>query len=235
MTFGATFGRVFSPTFQPNSQSSAAAVPWYLSGGIAAANCIVAYQPKGAASLAASYVNLANPGTYNAEPGSAPSFDTTIGWTFTTSTWLQANSSGTINFANDLSIIFRFTPTAVSSYPFIQKYDNGVAGEINYHFHDNKFPAFDRPWVEEGVQSGTAVTLSANNVCALTADGTNTIHYLNGSAKKTDPQAYGTYRNTLLKINSGNNFAGNIVCIAFYNTVLTPTQVGLLTTAMNLL
>ena len=33
----------------------------------------MAYQPKGAASLAASYFNLANPGTYNAAPGTAPS------------------------------------------------------------------------------------------------------------------------------------------------------------------
>ncbi len=41
------------------------------------------YQPKGAASLAASYVNLANPGTYDAAPvAGAPAFDALIGWTF---------------------------------------------------------------------------------------------------------------------------------------------------------
>jgi len=64
MAFNSTFGRVFSPTFQPRSVASGVE-PWWLSGGIAAANCVAAYQPKGAASLEASYVNLANPGTYN--------------------------------------------------------------------------------------------------------------------------------------------------------------------------
>lgn len=38
---------------------------WWLSDGIDPANCIAAYQAKGAASYAASKVNLANPGTYN--------------------------------------------------------------------------------------------------------------------------------------------------------------------------
>ena len=59
---------------------AAAVVPWYLSGGILAANCIAAYQPKGAASLAASYVNLANPGTYDAAPVVAPTWDAVNGW-----------------------------------------------------------------------------------------------------------------------------------------------------------
>jgi len=55
---------------------------WWLSGGIAAANCVAAYQPKGAASLAASYVNLNAPGTNDAFPGTAPSFNAATGWTF---------------------------------------------------------------------------------------------------------------------------------------------------------
>ena len=59
MAFGPVFGRVMRATFDPRA---AAAVPWYLSGGIAAANCIAAFTPKGAASLAASYDNNAAPG-----------------------------------------------------------------------------------------------------------------------------------------------------------------------------
>ena len=43
---------------------------------------VAVYQPKGAASLAASYVNLVNPGTYDAAPGTAPTFATATGWTF---------------------------------------------------------------------------------------------------------------------------------------------------------
>jgi len=57
-------------------------VVWALSGGINPANCIAVYQPIGAANLADSYVNIANPGTYNAAPGSQPAFDPNTGWTF---------------------------------------------------------------------------------------------------------------------------------------------------------
>jgi hypothetical protein len=61
-----------------------ALVKWYLAGAIPAANCIIAYQPKGASNLAASYVNLANPGTYNAANigGNDPGFATATGWQF---------------------------------------------------------------------------------------------------------------------------------------------------------
>lgn len=52
---------------------------------------MAAYQPVGAASLAASYVNLQNPGTYDAAPGVAPTFDTAEGWVFNGSTqWLDS-------------------------------------------------------------------------------------------------------------------------------------------------
>jgi hypothetical protein len=60
----------------------AAPVSWYLAGGVSAANVVAAYQPIGAASLAASYVNLANPGTYDLTAVAAPTFDTATGWAF---------------------------------------------------------------------------------------------------------------------------------------------------------
>jgi hypothetical protein len=82
MTFSPTFGRTFSPTFQPKSQAAVAGGGWWLTGGIAAANCIAAYQPKGAVDITASYVNLANPDTYNLTVGNAPAFNTATGWTF---------------------------------------------------------------------------------------------------------------------------------------------------------
>lgn len=69
-------GIIFGPA------AAAAAAPWYLSGGISAANCIAAYQAKAVADQAASYVNLANPGTYNLTTTAAPTWDTVTGWTF---------------------------------------------------------------------------------------------------------------------------------------------------------
>lgn len=83
--FTEPFGRAFQPPFA--TAGAAAAPPWWTAGGtIPAANCIAAYQPCGAASLTASYVNLANPGTYNAAPGTAPSWTAIGGWRFVAGT-----------------------------------------------------------------------------------------------------------------------------------------------------
>lgn len=83
----------------------AAATPWYLSGG--APTPIVAYQPKGAASLAASYVNLVNPGTLDAAPGTAPTWDATNGWIFNGTT--QYLTTGDAPSAAGSVIIVKFT------------------------------------------------------------------------------------------------------------------------------
>lgn len=53
------------------------AAGWWV---VAGKTCVAAYQPKGAASLAASYVNLANPGTYDAYAGVAPTWGAATGW-----------------------------------------------------------------------------------------------------------------------------------------------------------
>lgn len=66
-------------TYGALSQVSAV-TPWYLSGG--APTPLAVYQPKGAASQAASYVNIVNPGTYDTAPGVAPTWATGTGWTF---------------------------------------------------------------------------------------------------------------------------------------------------------
>lgn len=62
--------------------------PWWLSGDIPQSAVVAAYQPKGSVSLAASYINLANPGINNADAGVAPSFNTETGWTFYGSSYL---------------------------------------------------------------------------------------------------------------------------------------------------
>ncbi len=54
--------------------------PWWMAAGIMPT---VVYAPKGATDLASSYVNLVNPGANNAAPGTAPTWDTVNGWTFT--------------------------------------------------------------------------------------------------------------------------------------------------------
>jgi hypothetical protein len=73
---------------------------------VAGQTCVAAYQPIGAPSLAASYVNLANPGTYDAAPGVAPTFDSATGWTFDGVT--QYLDSGVI-LAYEHSYFIRFS------------------------------------------------------------------------------------------------------------------------------
>ena len=74
--------QIYGGITQLGTKAQAAAVPWWLSGGVSASDVVAAYQPKGATSLAASYVNLANPGTYNAAPGNAPTWDAANGFKF---------------------------------------------------------------------------------------------------------------------------------------------------------
>ena len=62
---------------------------WWNDNG-AISGTVAAYQPIGAASLAASYSNLFSPGTNDAAPGTAPTFNTAGGWIFNgTTQWLD--------------------------------------------------------------------------------------------------------------------------------------------------
>lgn len=78
MAFAPVFRPAFPGTFDRHQPVIAAAGWWVVAGK----TTVAAYQAKGAASLAASYINLANPGTYDAAPGSAPTWAAGTGWTF---------------------------------------------------------------------------------------------------------------------------------------------------------
>lgn len=91
---------------------SAAATAWWLSGGIPAANCIAAYQAKGAASYSASKVNLANPGTYDiTDPAGAVTWDAVNGWAGVSGRYLSTNVVVT---AQTWSCIIRFSNSTLT-------------------------------------------------------------------------------------------------------------------------
>jgi hypothetical protein len=72
---------------------------WWLAGGIHPSQVVAAYQPKGAVDLAASYVNLANPGTNDAQVGVEPTLDSS-GWVFNgTTQYLIGPLSNSAGFA----------------------------------------------------------------------------------------------------------------------------------------
>src|SRR3989344_7466925 len=107
----------------PAASSAAIANPvqstWTTAGG--APTPVAAYQPISAASLTASYANLANPGTYTAAVGVAPTFASSTGWTFNGST--QYLTTGVIP-ANGWSMIVRFSNATGATV-------NGVAAGSN--------------------------------------------------------------------------------------------------------
>lgn len=79
------------PTIHGIASQGSGAASWWEAGG--ATGAIVAYQSIGAASLAASYLNRVNPGTYDAAPGVAPTWDAVNGWEFDTTKWLDTGVS----------------------------------------------------------------------------------------------------------------------------------------------
>lgn len=101
--------------------------PWYRAGDAPAP--LAAYQPKGAASLAASYINLANPGTYNAAPGVAPTWNATDGWIFLAAS-TQYLTSGIVVDTGYTTIV-RFSNVSNTGYLF------GAQGTYRYWFAPN--------------------------------------------------------------------------------------------------
>ena len=207
-----------------------AVAAWYLSGGVSAANCVAAYAPKGAASLAASYTNLANPGTYTAAPGVAPTFDTATGWTFAASAYLTTG----ITPANDRSwsMIVRYTNAAANV-------NNILAG--SYVTPDNGF--FLRPLSTTGVNyaNGNGNTkvmpgLAAGVLCVAGLAG-----YRSGTAEATLTGAAPSPTVAIMigALNFSGSpiqaFVGKIQAIAIYNTTLTAPQVAAISSAMSAL
>jgi hypothetical protein len=240
MTFGSTFGRTFSPSFQPKSQAAGGYTTWWTLDG-AITSCVAAYQPKGAASYAASKTNLANPGTYDATNGAAyPTWDVATGWTFNnaSSQYLNSNITPTVNGQWSVIINYAYTRPATYSYPTV--------------FGCQPTPN-DYPQLTLCVENGTSGAPSNNTVLrnghitGLTItpridSGTVAIAgnkaYSNGSlvGTLTVGSVANTYKLYIGAINNNANiisfFNGIIKSLAIYNATLTAPQVAALTTAM---
>lgn len=218
------------------SGRGSAAADWWLSGGVLAANAIAVYQPIGAASLAASYTNLANPGTYTAAPGTAPTFAAATGWTFNGST--QYLTTGVVTSSADWSLIIRFSEKsstnqrallgAVKTVPSIIRgiqisMDAAVSNTI---FYANGGTAY----VE------TAPRLSSGVLCVAGKSA-----YRNGTFDATI-EAGANVPPLALYIGAANvNTLAVLHCnmqvqaIAIYNTTLSAAQVAAISSAMSAL
>lgn len=204
--------------------------PWYLSGGIAAANCVAAYAAKGAASLAASYVNLTGNATYNCSaPVAAPTWNATDGWIFNGST--QYLTTG-VTPVNDLtwSAICRFSGGTDAAYQTIFGYyydnDRGFritnTGDGEVVIYSNGKSISPAPKLlggilaiagNKGYRDGVVDT---GTIAASSGD--LGVVFIGSLSNRGDPALF--------------YFGGKMQLIAFYNKALSATEVGVLTTAM---
>lgn len=224
MPFSGPFREPFvAPIFSPGGVT-----PWYLLGGVTAAQCVAAYQPKGAADLAASKINLAHSGSNDAIAGVDPSFDTTTGWSFNgTTQYLLTNG---LVAANDQtwSALVRFTNANA---------DRGLFGD--FESSSKQFLIGPRSGLNVYYGSGGSLVVGPNATSGVLGIAGNK-GYRNGTAD-TGTISAGTgsmsFQIALGAYSTGSSsvggfFDGKIQAIAFYNIALSSTQVSLISTAM---
>lgn len=214
-----------------NSRPAAAASDWWLVSG---QTCVAAYQPKGAASLAASYVNLANPGTHDAAPGTAPTFDTATGWTFDAAS-SQYLTTGVIQQNVNWSIIVRFSGASTSKMlACLIGSDNGT---YNHHLRQTTNDAVPARSYRNGMARLVTGAAAASGIMAYAGAGA----YFNGATDGTLPDTAGLsgYEIYLGCLNfsgtAGQFLIGTIAAIAIYSTTLSAADVAALTARMQAL
>ena len=221
MTFGSTFGRVLSPTFQPSSQAAAAGGGWWdLNGTIS--SCVAAYQPKGAASYAATLVNLTGNATYDATEVVAPGWSSDSGWEFdNTSEGFDIGLTGLSPLST--SVIIRYWR------PTLHIYGRAIflAGtNLRYYVLENNM-CF---WGSANYQT---ITGGGGDLIGAIAGYKA---YLNGSfTNDLDTSKTGTMTATKIGQTYSDGTAVNLYAMAIYNAALTAQNISDLTTAMNAL
>lgn len=200
---------------------ASAAVPgWWVVPGV---TCVAAYQPKGTASLAASYINLISPGTNDAIPVTgAPTFNAALGWvsvvgctglvagTYTTTGGVYSvvvRSTGEPNYVN-----------VIQSSDFVYLIATRGAGQHRYSIGTN-----------------SAAVNGRNGVYALTSQlgADQETGYFNGSPMATDWSATALANGKTLQCGPTTADVGwSIAAVAWYVGRLSAAQVATLSTAM---
>ena len=210
------------PAFGPGLASATAAANWWEAGG--ATGCVAAYQPKGAASLAASYVNLANPGTHDAAPGIAPTWDTTNGWIFATTQYLNVALTTT---NETWTLIYQFTGASVSN---VFAYAVGASSGAAFSFCFGPNFLNGARYIS-GAQTITVAPNLTSGVAAVAGKSA----YLNGTSQGTIPAGTSTANLgwSIGRVKNGSSGAAhNCQAMAIYNNTLTGPQVAAISTAM---
>ena len=198
----------------------AAVSSWWLSGGISEANAIIVYQPKGAASLDASYTNLANPGTYDAKLGVAPTWNATDGWIF-----------------DGISQTLKPGYTSQSNHTFIVRFSGAANTNGNLFYSEGGGAHRIAPrWA--GLYVNYKYSSNDSNVSPILTDGilatAGTKAYRNGVDEGITLDNSGAGGQIWIASKYGTDafYAVKIQAFAIYNTVLSQEQMTALNTAM---
>jgi hypothetical protein len=201
---------------------------WYLAGG--APMPMAAYQPIGAASLADSYVNLANPGTLDAAPGVAPTWNAATGWGFNSAQYL---TTGVVP-GDGWSMLVRMSDVVTTV--------NRTAGGSQNTDGDSRFYVVPRSSGNSLYGHGTFVSISGNVVAGIMAiagqsgylDGAEVTGAL-GSIVVTPRQIIIGALNAgagSMGVSPSQYLAGNIQAVAIYDSTLTASEVAAVSDAM---
>ena len=189
---------------------------------VAGQTCVAAYQPIGAASLAASYVNLANPGTYDAAPGVAPTL-VAGGWSFAAASSQYLTTK--YNYLHPGTIIVRFSGAALTAIARIF----GINVD-NLSLNPNNVSGV--AWTLGGTLTYRNPPLAAG-ILAIAGNQP----YRNGAVDGLPISGSMTTGNVIIGMRSDNSryFTGTIAAIAIYSTTLSAADVAALTTRMQAL
>jgi hypothetical protein len=195
---------------------------WTLNGQ----TCVAAYQPKGVASLALSYVNRANPGTYDAAPGVAPTHGGATGWTFATTDWLSTGIVPTGSY----SMIVRFSGASGTQISLAGARTGWAQGFFIVPRSGGTNALYDNG----GRYTSAGGALTAGTICIA-----GSFAYLNGTLLGAIPTPVTdtTHAIYIGKINDGGTPLASaasviVACCAVYSTTLSAGDVATLTTRM---
>ena len=198
---------------------------WWLSGGISPANCIAAYQAKGAADIATSRINLVNNATYKLGVpilATIPGFSSAAGWICTGSHGLGTG----IGAIDAVSVIIRFSNLVTST-----GYICGGGGMYIQPYRSASSHRFNRGGflIPDGAVLSGVMAIAVQKAFK---DGTKTGD-IGGGTVSNNPINIGC--NAYASGGQANNFiTANIQAIALYSIDI-ETYIPALTTAMNAL
>lgn len=214
-------------TYIPGGPVSVQMSAWPVSGAnwweptTGSYTAVAAYRAIGAASLAASYVNLVNPGTNDAAPGVAPTFNTATGWTFNgSSTYLTTG----IVPNSGWTFLIQYTGLSGSNV-YLFGTSNGTWPNARMGIIHNDGGSTTR--IENGGANSSGGLQTTGNLAAAGSTG-----YRNGANPESVPAWSGTTPQAIF-IGCRNNAGSpagystaNIRAFVVYSTVLDATQMA---------